>query len=572
MKKNLTLLFCLFLVLSNINAQSNECATATPLTIQSAANCPANATNVSSAQIAAATASAQTACYTMGEEDDDLWFSVTPTAAIGGIEITVAGAGGYDAVVQVFQGGCASTNAIGCVDAGIADDSEIANLITVPGTTYYIRVYNYDATVAGVSFSICVSNFTNALACPVEVTPASSAYCNAANPLLAWSASAGATDYNVFFGTTNPPAFIGSVTTTSISTLTNLAPNTTYFWTVVPESATGFGACFNAVQSFTTPGPPSNDACASATAIGAPGGVGSVASCNELATQSNAPINCAGTSSSAPDVWFSFTTDSDGGNAAIAVTGVSAGFDPVVEVLSSCAGGNLGCADAGAAGAGETVNLTALAANTTYYIRVYGWSGSMGNFTISTTGTALPMELLSFSAKSSKSDNIVEWKTAREQNTKIHLVQRSANGTDGWSNIGSVAAAGNSDLVKNYSFVDNKPMVSNFYRLKTIDIDSRESFSAIVSVTRKVEVYKVAQVYPNPTDNDLNINIEAPASDEVSLEISDILGKSVYTKQLELTEGMNSKVIDIANLPQGSYYLSITNSNGVRNTTKVIKN
>ena len=570
----------LFLLLGSITvveagAQSNECATATPLTIQTAANCPSNATAVTSAQIAAATASSQTACYTGGQQDDDLWFAVTPTAAMGGIFISVMGSGGYDAVVQIFEGSCANADAIGCVDAGLADDTEATSLIVVPGKTYYIRVYNYDPTVGGEGFSICVSNYTDSsLACPTEVNPTAGAYCNAAVPLLTWNAIAGIlaiSGYNIFFGTTNPPPYIGVSTSNEVPTLTNLAPNTTYFWTVVPESATGYGACFNTVQSFTTPPAPANDLCSGAIPIGMAGGNGSVTSCNELATQSLAPINCAGTSTSAPDVWFSFTTDSDGGTASIAISGVSAGFDPVVQVLSSCTAGNLACSDAGGGGVGETVVANGLSPNTTYYVRVYGWGGSMGNFTITTSGTALPLELTTFVGKAMSSNNRIEWTTATEQNTALHTVERSADGKDSWVAIGSKAAVSNSSIIVRYNLEDNTPLAKSYYRLRTTDNDGVEHLSKIIVVERAIKDFKIYDALPNPTEASVSIRIENPTQEtDVEIMTTDVAGRIISQRTYSLQVGTNVLESDMSSLAKGTYYLYVRNGEANK-VMKIVK-
>ncbi|NLN35305.1 MAG: hypothetical protein GX157_04815, partial [Candidatus Cloacimonetes bacterium] len=70
---------------------------------------------------------------------------------------------------------------------------------------------------------------------------------------LAWSAGDGMpTAYNLYFGTTESPAFLANQTATNYA-LTDLAPGTTYYWQVVPENENGPAAgC--PVWSFSTPG------------------------------------------------------------------------------------------------------------------------------------------------------------------------------------------------------------------------------------------------------------------------------------------------------------------------------
>ncbi|MBX3364269.1 MAG: hypothetical protein KF866_05825 [Phycisphaeraceae bacterium] len=61
------------------------------------------------------------------------------------------------------------------------------------------------------------------------------------NPItsnLGWNDSARATTYDVYFGTTNPPPFVGNTANSSWN-LPNLAFNTTYFWRVVARNSAG---------------------------------------------------------------------------------------------------------------------------------------------------------------------------------------------------------------------------------------------------------------------------------------------------------------------------------------------
>ncbi len=71
---------------------------------------------------------------------------------------------------------------------------------------------------------------------------------------LTWSASPGATSYDVYFGTTNPPALLTNVTGTSYS-VTSANYSTSYNWQIVAKNGAGSGA--SAIWSFTTgPAPP----------------------------------------------------------------------------------------------------------------------------------------------------------------------------------------------------------------------------------------------------------------------------------------------------------------------------
>ncbi|MCC3156272.1 T9SS type A sorting domain-containing protein [Hymenobacter sp. 15J16-1T3B] len=91
------------------------------------------------------------------------------------------------------------------------------------------------------------------------------------------------------------------------------------------------------------------------------------------ATQSQAPIACAGfTSGSAKDVWYKFVAT----GTAHAVT-FNSTFDGVLEGFSGACSSlaSMGCADATVGGT-ETLNMTGLTVGSTYYVRYYPYAAA----------------------------------------------------------------------------------------------------------------------------------------------------------------------------------------------------
>ena len=132
-------------------------------------------------------------------------------------------------------------------------------------------------------------------------------------PMLSWSAAAGATSYDVYFGTSPAPPFVTSTTATTY-TLSTLTSNTTYYWQVVAKNAAGTTS--SAIFSFTT----FDSTCTFAAApagvlIGYAGGPASVSV--------TAGTGCAWTATSNAS-WLTITSGSSGtGNGTISFAGSS---------------------------------------------------------------------------------------------------------------------------------------------------------------------------------------------------------------------------------------------------------
>ncbi|MBK8664196.1 MAG: hypothetical protein IPN18_21305 [Ignavibacteriales bacterium] len=130
---------------------------------------------------------------------------------------------------------------------------------------------------------------------------------------------------------------------------------------------------------------------------------------------------------------------------------------------------------------------------------ITGWD-KMANAIINTFGkTPLPVELNYFQLREEGGDVKLLWSTATEVNSYIFLVERRKPGRE-WTQIGSVEAAGMSNSVKYYSYIDAKPQPSRYeYRLKMVDNDGTFEYSGILRVDILIpDGFTVHQNYPNP--------------------------------------------------------------------------
>lgn len=103
---------------------------------------------------------------------------------------------------------------------------------------------------------------TSAPPCTTNLTPANNSN-NVNNPItFSWNAAPGATSYDFYIGTANPPTTLfDNYGGTSVSL--SGGNNTTYYWYVVPRNAAGAATgCASSVTSFTTGAPPPAPGCA----------------------------------------------------------------------------------------------------------------------------------------------------------------------------------------------------------------------------------------------------------------------------------------------------------------------
>lgn len=145
--KKILIALCALLSISSFS-QSDNCSSATTLTVSPTCSSPVSGTS------AGATASFA-GCT--GNADDDVWYQFVATATSASIQVT--GSAGYDAVVEVFSGACSSLVSLACVDNTFNGGTENVSLsgLTV-GNTYRFRIYHYAAGSGTGNFTICLTN------------------------------------------------------------------------------------------------------------------------------------------------------------------------------------------------------------------------------------------------------------------------------------------------------------------------------------------------------------------------------------------------------------------------------
>ena len=413
--------------------QSNDCSTATSLTIF--ANCASPISGTT-------TGATQSIPGCTGNADDDVWYSFVATSTAH--QITVDPSAGMDPVVQVFANTCGILNSLGCFDNNVTGASEILTLSSLTiGTTYRIRVYHYGVGAGTGTFDICITN---------AAPPPSNNNCLGATSLTvngACVATAGTTngatqslpgcagnaDDDVWYSfvatssvqqvTVAPTANIdpvvqiysgtcGSLTSLSctdntmssmneVVNLVGLTVGQTYFIRVYDYWFATSGNFTICVQGSVTAVPSNDNPC---NAIAMPPVTANctysvftnVGATSTPVGQAPTPFSCAGGggamiggyNASTADVWFSITVPSSGKLHISSKPNMGAGSitDGVMALYSGTCSGltQIACSDDNAAYPGASndmlplISASGLVPGTTVYLRYWGFNTNQGTF------------------------------------------------------------------------------------------------------------------------------------------------------------------------------------------------
>ncbi|MGV3505399.1 MAG: DUF7619 domain-containing protein [Adhaeribacter sp.] len=182
----------------------------------------------------------------------------------------------------------------------------------------------------------------------------------------------------------------------------------------------------------------------------------------------------------------------------------------------------------------------------------------------------LPVTWLSFKGKQQDQAVMLSWITAMEKNTREFVVERSVDGNH-FKPIGKVRAAGNSQTVRDYGFLDHQalglgvPML--YYRLQQVDLDERSEYSAIISIPlQKGDLGPVVQAFPNPFRDRLSLRIISvlPSDRHDQVELFSLNGTRLY--QRNLADRNQQEEIPLKGLPalaSGVYLLRVYLNNSL---------
>ena len=174
------------------------------------------------------------------------------------------------------------------------------------------------------------------------------------------------------------------------------------------------------------------------------------------------------------------------------------------------------------------------------------------------TGSALPLNLLSFSGKKLNSAIQLNWVTENEINTSHFEIERSTNAI-AFTKTGIVAAF-NSSGRNEYTFTDMQPLNGiNYYRFKQTDKDGRFTYSAIIKIVNDASQLQFT-LSPNPANN--FINIIYPSTKE-------IVNISIYNMQGRLINQQSKKnempiKVDVKQLEPGTYFMYVFDGGNIQ--------
>lgn len=190
-------------------------------------------------------------------------------------------------------------------------------------------------------------------------------------------------------------------------------------------------------------------------------------------------------------------------------------------------------------------------------------------------GQVLPIELDYFTATLNDWGEVdLEWRTLIEINNDFFTIEHSTNGVD-FEALEELPGAGNNDIPIAYATVDPHPANGyNYYRLKQTDYNGEFEYFQIeeVYVERENQAQVLQKAYPNPFQDQVQVDIELQDDFVGQLLVVNLQGQVLYQQAVDLWSGRHTLTVpSTPAMRPGQYMLYLSDGNWQSESLRLIK-
>lgn len=179
------------------------------------------------------------------------------------------------------------------------------------------------------------------------------------------------------------------------------------------------------------------------------------------------------------------------------------------------------------------------------------------------TSGPLPIILASFTGIITNCAANIKWVTSQELNNSYYSVEHSTDGLK-YTEAGRVTSQ-NSPLGSTYGYKDNNIVAgANYYRLKSVDIDGKLTYSKVITINSNCKGSTTINVLPNPATDFIKVTGLSGTS---TIIILNAIGQQIA----QVSNTQPSRDINVKNFASGTYTIQVVSDNGNLTSAKFVK-
>lgn len=180
----------------------------------------------------------------------------------------------------------------------------------------------------------------------------------------------------------------------------------------------------------------------------------------------------------------------------------------------------------------------------------------------------LPVELIDFKAICVNNEMVVEWCTASEKNNSYFTVEQSTDGNN-FVSVTQVFGNGTTTNKHCYKYITNSVSDVTYFRLTTTDDNGMKSISNVISIASCDEMSGNILI-ANDGTNEVGVILNSAIDQTLELHVHNALGQLVEVKSIQAVKGYNNIRVDLNNVSNAIYYVSVYHGNEKMISKKIV--
>lgn len=202
-----------------------------------------------------------------------------------------------------------------------------------------------------------------------------------------------------------------------------------------------------------------------------------------------------------------------------------------------------------------------------YYLQVSISSLSSFHFANKALPAILPVKIKSFTGKHTGMEHELRWEVVCNADVSF-AIERSADGIH-FNTIGFVSATA-ADCSTSFYFTDKHILAgTNYYRLHIVEQNRLAKNSDVLLLNSK-NPFNIVLLNNLVTGDELNMYLFGESSHPIKLICTDLSGRSILSKNVNLFAGNSQQVLNTRKLVKGIYWIYAVANEGRSNVAKFI--
>ena len=195
----------------------------------------------------------------------------------------------------------------------------------------------------------------------------------------------------------------------------------------------------------------------------------------------------------------------------------------------------------------------------------------LDNLIVQVPPAVLALTLTSFDALNAGASNNLDWSAGQEAQLMDYTIERSADGTQ-FSAIATMAPE-QGDGTHTYTYTDNNPLSTSYYRLKMTDIDGAATWSPVKRISLAATAAPGISVtcYPNPVVDHASLHFEQALSGNYRYSVYTADGRVLRTGAFAVSGAGQQVGIDLSTAPRGVLLIRLESDVAAATTLEVLR-